>query len=72
MRDEALASGKNRGTPTPNIPLRFEIMVTARLPAAILTTLSREGGVFADAASLPAGQADERAKGGKQLRLLVR
>jgi hypothetical protein len=32
MRDEALASGKNRSTPLSNIPLRFEIMVTAWLP----------------------------------------
>ena len=31
MRDEALASGKNWSTPIPNIPLRFEIMVTAQL-----------------------------------------
>jgi len=31
MRDEALASGKNRSTPIPNIPLRFEIMVTGQL-----------------------------------------
>jgi hypothetical protein len=35
MRDEALASGKDRSTPIPDIPLRFEIVVTARLPAAI-------------------------------------
>jgi len=32
MRDEA-ASGKDRSTPIPNIPPRFEIVVTARLPA---------------------------------------
>ena len=36
MRDEALASGKDRSTPIPNIPLRFEIKVTGRLPVAML------------------------------------
>jgi len=37
---EVLASGKNRSTPLRDIPLRFEIMVTAPLSAAMLATLS--------------------------------